>query len=45
MERDDVQVETLWLSTHSPGIERRTLYLLARCTVWRRMISRWKRSG
>ncbi len=44
MERDDIQVETLSLSTHCPGIERRIRYLLARFRVWRRMMSRWKRS-
>ncbi len=42
MERDDIQVEMLSLSTHCPGIERRIHYLLARCRVWRGMISRWK---
>ncbi len=40
MERDDIQVETLSLSTHSPGVERRIRYLLARCREWRGMISR-----
>jgi hypothetical protein len=44
MERDDIQVETLSLSTHCPRIERRIRYLLARCIVWRGMISRWKHS-
>jgi hypothetical protein len=44
MERDDILVETLSLSTHCPGIERRIRYLLARCRVRRGMISRWKRS-
>jgi hypothetical protein len=42
MERDDIQVEMLSLSTHCPGIERGIYYLLARCRVWRGMISRWK---
>jgi hypothetical protein len=42
MERDDIQVETLTLNTHCPGMERRIRYLLARCRVWRGMISRWK---
>ncbi len=40
MKRDDIQVETLSLSTHCPGIERKILYLLERCRVWRGMISR-----
>jgi hypothetical protein len=44
MERDDIQVETLSLSTHCPGMVRSIRYLLARCRVWRAMISRWKRS-
>jgi hypothetical protein len=35
MERDDIQVEMLLLSTHYPGVERRIRYLLARCRVWR----------
>ncbi len=39
MGRDDILVETLSLSTHCPGIER-IRYLLARCRVWRVMISR-----
>jgi hypothetical protein len=42
MERVDIQVETLSLSTHCPAIERRILYLLARCRVWRGMIS-WRK--
>jgi hypothetical protein len=44
LERDDIQVETLSLSTHCPGMERRICFLLARCRAWRGMISRWKRS-
>ncbi len=44
MESDDIQVEMLAMSTHCPGIERRICYLFARCKVWRRMISRRKRS-
>ncbi len=44
MEREDFQVETLSLTINCPGIERRICYLLARCIVWREMISRWKRS-
>jgi hypothetical protein len=35
MESDDIQVETLSLSTDCPGIQRRICYLLARCRVWR----------
>jgi hypothetical protein len=31
MERNDIQVETLSLSTHCPGIEMKIHYLLARC--------------
>ncbi len=44
MENNDMQVETLWLSYHCPGIESRIPYLLASCGVWRAMISRRKRS-
>ncbi len=33
MKRDDIQVETLSLSTHCPGKERRIHYLLVRCIV------------
>ncbi len=33
MEKDDIQVEMLSLSSHCPGMERRILYLLARCRV------------
>jgi hypothetical protein len=44
MERDDIQVETLLLSTHWSGKEMRIRYILARCRGWRWMISRWKRS-
>jgi hypothetical protein len=40
MERDDIQVEMLSLSMHCSGVERRIRYLLARCRVWRGMISR-----
>ncbi len=40
MKRDDIQVEMLSLSMHCPGIEWRICYLLARCRVWRGMISR-----
>jgi hypothetical protein len=40
MEKDDIQVETLLLSTHCPGIERRISNLIARWRVWRGMISR-----
>jgi hypothetical protein len=42
MERDDIQVEMLSLSTYCPGIESRIHYLVARCSVWTGMISRWK---
>jgi hypothetical protein len=42
MERFDIQVETLSLSTHCPGIERRIYFLLARCRVRRGTISSWK---
>jgi hypothetical protein len=31
MERDDIQMETLSLSTHCPGMESRIPYILARC--------------
>jgi hypothetical protein len=44
MERDDIQVAMLSLSTHSLGIERKIHCLLARCRVWRGMLSRWKSS-
>jgi hypothetical protein len=44
MEKDDIQVETLSLRMRCTGIERMIRYLLARCRVWRVMISRWKRS-
>ncbi len=40
MERDDILAETLSLSMHCPSIERRMRYILARCRVWRAMISR-----
>ncbi len=43
MKRDDIQVETLSLSTNYPGIERRIHYLLAKWRIWREMLSRWKR--
>jgi hypothetical protein len=35
IERDNIQVETLLLSTHCPGLERRIRYLLARCRLQR----------
>ncbi len=40
MEKDDIQVEILSLTTHCPVIERRIRYLLAGCRVWIGMISR-----
>ncbi len=38
MERDDIQVETLFLTINCPGMERMIHYLLARCRVGRGMI-------
>jgi hypothetical protein len=43
MERDDIQVEMLSLSTHCPPcMESRIHYLFAGHRVWRGMIFRWK---